>query len=119
MEKYVNILEDYRDLKIDKTALMAITKSMTALPIVEVRSFHLVKVLKEYSTDRINTNYLLEWVNTIWFSEWYYYNEVQCDSIASVMSILEELDEGNLILNQEKIDILINALHKNIEINSL
>lgn len=116
MERYIEYLKMYRDTEISKAVLEEALKGAKAVSLVEVYAIHLIAVLKKYSTKEIDDAFLLEWVNTIWFSEWYFYNDDQCDSIASVMNVLEELDEGELILNQEKIEMLINALDNNLEI---
>lgn len=116
MERHIEFLKKFRDLEISKAVLEEELNGAKASSIVEVYAIHLIAVLKKYSTKEIDDAFLLDWVNTIWFSEWYFYNDDQCDSIASVMNVLEELDEGELILNQEKIEILINALENNLEV---
>lgn len=116
MERHIEFLKKFRDLEISKSVLEELLNGAKAISIVEVYAIHLIAVLKKYSTKEIDDAFLLDWVNTIWFSEWYFYNDDQCDSIASVMNVLEELDEGELILNQEKIEMLINALGNNLEV---
>ncbi|MDF2473453.1 MAG: hypothetical protein K0R21_1235 [Anaerocolumna sp.] len=116
MERYIEYLKKYRDTEISKAVLEEVLNGAKAVSLVEVYAINLIDVLNKYSAKEIDDVFLLEWVNTIWFSEWYFYNEDQCDSIASVMNVLEELDEGELVLNQEKIEMLVNALKNNSEI---
>jgi hypothetical protein len=112
-----NILEQFRDLKITKNELYSfIQKEFKTNQPVEVCSVHLVTLLLGYQKGSINEQNILDWVNTIWFSDWFMYCEEQCDSIASVMNQLEEIDEEGKKLTKEKVANYINALGQNIEI---
>lgn len=116
MNNITNLLEKFRDMEITKDELNNIMKSLDEVVKVEVFSIHLINLLKNYDLKLVDDSYLLDWVNTIWFSDWYFYNEDQCDSIASVMNELEELDEEGNELTREKIKKYICALEKNLEL---
>ena len=49
--------------------------------------------IKKFLNNIISRQYLVDWVNVIWFTELFVYNEIEENSIASVMSLLETLDE--------------------------
>ncbi|KKG08750.1 hypothetical protein [Methanosarcina sp. 2.H.A.1B.4] len=82
---------------------------------VVVCSEHLIHLLEEYKAGKISKRDVLDWVNTIWFSEWYYYCEEYSDSIASVMDELEEIDEEGKELATEKAELYLYALRNNLE----
>jgi len=80
--------------------------------VVMISSRHVIQILLSFKTGEINECMLLEWVNTIWFSDAYDYIDEEADSIASVMNQLEEMDETEG-LDEEKIDVLIKMLKLN------
>lgn len=75
-----------------------------------------INLLSFYRENKISLKQLLDWVNTIWFTELFEYDDNQCDSIASVLNKLEELDEEGNCLTKSDIDLYIDALSKNAEI---
>ena len=114
----VNILERFRDLKIDKDTLSQL------LPLelinidepVEVCNKHILFLLESFQKGDITKQRLLDWVNTVWFSGLFEYCDEYCDCIASVMNELEESDEEGKGLTDEKIKKYMHALENNIEI---
>ena len=113
-------LEKFRDLFITKDDLYrSISKKIRMSPIenpVEVCNIHLIQLLKKYQNGVIDEDRILDWVNIVWFSGFYEYCDENSDSIASVMNELEELDEGEAIISNERIEKYIHALECNIEI---
>jgi hypothetical protein len=75
-----------------------------------------INLLNAYKNRTITIEHLLDWVNTIWFTELFTYNDNQCDSIADVLNRLEELDEDGSELKESDIDNYIHALKNNREI---
>ncbi len=75
-----------------------------------------INLLSSYRENKITLNQLIDWVNTIWFTELFEYDDNQCDSIASVLNKLEELDEEGNCLTESDIDLYIDALSKNTEV---
>lgn len=116
---HLEILEQYRDLKITKDKIESLISNEICDNAVTVSSDHLIRLLTVYKHGKINLNKLIEWVNVVWFSDWFDYNDEQSDSIASVMTELEELDEEgkNKDLTLEKIEKYINALKNNLDIS--
>jgi hypothetical protein len=75
-----------------------------------------VNAIKKYRSGAITMQTLVDWVNAIWFYDGLFdYCEEQCDSIASVMDLLEELDEEGVSYTDDEYDRMIAALESNIE----
>lgn len=53
-----------------------------------------VYAIQQYLAKSISLPQLVEWVNVVWFTELYEYASNEEDTIASVMVLLETLDEG-------------------------
>ena len=112
-------LKDFRNLKISKKELL---ESIPFNPPKEFRNEnivvcqeHVILLLERYKAGKVSEQDLLDWVNTIWFSDWYDYCDEYCDSIASVMDELEEIDEEGKGLTPEKVETCLNALRNNLE----
>lgn len=114
------LLEQFRDLKIDKSKLCGLLhKELKELLIdkpIEICNNHLVVVLENYQTGNISKQMVLDWVNIVWFSGLFEYCDEFCDCIASVMNELEEIDEDGKQLTNERVNEFIHALKNNIEI---
>lgn len=117
-EKELKLLESFRDLNISKEELLKKlnVKSINDVnQVVMIASVDVIKLLESFKAGKIDETELLEWVNTIWFSDTYDYVDEEMDSIASVMNILEEIDEGRK-LDESSIDLFIKSLKANEEI---
>lgn len=116
----IELLEQFRDLKINKDKLNELLpmdiKDINIPKPIEVCNKHLILLLENFQSSKIDKTMLLEWVNTVWFSGLFDYCDENCDSIASVMNELEEIDEENKELTNQKINYYINALKNNIEV---
>lgn len=77
----------------------------------------LENLLINYKTGKISKTVLLNWVNTVWFSELFCYDELYCDCIASIMNELEEADEREDVLSEFNIVRYLNALENNLELD--
>ncbi|OPX44626.1 hypothetical protein CLHUN_16200 [Ruminiclostridium hungatei] len=115
-------LELFRDLEIRKSEISEASnidlfnsKTDTGNTI-EVCHQHVIMLLNKVKTKEISEEHLLEWVNTVMFTDLFKYCEEYRDCIASVISELEEIDEEGKELSDEKIDKYISALVKNIEL---
>ena len=58
-----------------------------------IQAHDVVCAIAKYQSGDISQDGLLDWVNTVWFSDYFEYADEQCDVIASVMTELETLDE--------------------------
>ncbi len=120
MENIENILEDFKNLKINKKQLQEkvgedLFNIKISKPIV-VNNKDIIYLLEYYRDEKISLDDLIDWVNVVWFSDLYGYDERYEDSIASIMSILEELDEEGHIMTKDDIEKYIDALKNNLEI---
>ncbi|MBA2853974.1 barstar family protein [Methanococcus maripaludis] len=115
----LKILEKYLDLEISKDELGELSQGFAPVKYhgsIEVHKEHLIHLLEKYLKKEISDNDFVDWVNFIWFSEWYTYFEEDSDLIASVMNELEEIDEEGKELTVEKAELYINVLKNNIEV---
>ncbi len=115
----IELFEQYRDMKISKDQFLNKLDGEQNFNITEkvvVSSQHVINLLLALKNGKITIEQLLDWVNTIWFKDWFKYNEEQEDCIASIMSELEELDEGHKVLSDEIISQYIFVLKNNIEL---
>ncbi|HWP79911.1 MAG TPA: hypothetical protein VN446_04655 [Candidatus Acidoferrum sp.] len=83
---------------------------------VTVFNTDVINVLDAVRSCKITLNELLDWVNVIWFTELFEYDDEYSDSIASVLDKLEDLDEEDRKLSESGIEKCIDALSKNIEV---
>jgi hypothetical protein len=60
----------------------------------KVVSADVVYAIKQYLSKEVTLSELVDWVNVIWFTELYEYAPKEENAIASVMALLETLDEG-------------------------
>ncbi len=107
----------FRDLKISRSELFKVIQSGLSVdePIL-ISNIHLIKLLESYKSNIIDDSYLLDWVNTVWFSDWFYYSDEECDCIACILNELEEIDEEGHELNTEKVEKYIFALENNLQL---
>ena len=115
-----NYLELFKNLQITKEELqkelgmnlhiIQIDKPITIYPM------DIVHVLSAYRDNKISMNRLIDWVNTVWFTDLFEYVEEYSSSIASVMDKLEDLDEEGRFLDESLINRYMDALLKNEEV---
>lgn len=119
METTRTLLNDFKKLKTTKAELQSqLGSNLHAVSVdnpLVVKTEDMVHLLGAYKGHEISLDGLLDWVNTIWFTDLYEYAAQQQDSIASVMDVLEQLDEDGQTLTPVEIDTMIEALRKNVE----
>lgn len=114
------LLNDFKEMKIFKKDLcdilgMNLVSLSIDVPVI-IDAIDVINVLNAYKDGNFSKSSLLDWVNTVWFTELFSYNDEHCDSIANVMNKLEELDESGETLSNIDIDRYIQALRENKEI---
>lgn len=72
-----------------------------------------IMIMEKYISDNISLNQVLDWVNIVWFTDLYTYNPAEEDSIASVMTLLETLDEEGVEFTKEDFIEMIDSLKNN------
>ena len=65
--------------------------------------------------DTIDKDTLVEWVNVVWFTELYMFDDKDADSIVSVLEVLETMDEDGVIVSEDEFLKMITALTSNTE----
>ena len=80
----------------------------------KVYAIDIVYAIKQYLSNKISLSEFMEWVNVVWFTELYEYVSDEENAIASVMALLETLDEGVTFTNDEYIK-MIKCLETNSE----
>lgn len=114
------VLTKFKNLEIYKNELTNLFNTdlkatVISKPII-VYASDVIKLLEFFRSGKITVQELLDWVNTIWFTDLFDYNDSQSDSIASVMNELEEVDENIDKLSTSNIERYIRALSNNIEL---
>lgn len=112
-------LELYRELKISKQELrqnigedlhnVAHEKSCI------VNRSDVVNAIRLFKKGKIGKEVLVEWVNVIWFTDLYAFNDEDADSIISVLEILETMDEETTDVSEDDLTEMITALNSNTE----
>lgn len=115
-----NILEKYKNVEISKGELLKLVgEDLSTLKLekpIEICTSDVIALLENYKHGKISDKDLLDWVNTIWFTDLYKYCDSEADSIASVMNELEEADEDIEKIALSRIKKYIEALKNNIEL---
>ena len=79
----------------------------------KVSAKDVIMMIEEYISNNISLNQVLDWVNIIWFTDPYTYNFTEEDSIASVTTLLETLDEEGVEFTKEDFMEMIDSLKSN------
>lgn len=118
-EEYLIYAEKYKRLEISLAELKALVPRQLFYSCGKtcvVYKEDVERLLLCYRKKIITKDELIDWVNTIRFSELFDIDDPYCDSIAAILDELEEADERDEVLSQYNIDRYLNALDKNIEI---
>jgi len=78
-----------------------------------VESFDVITAIDRFKNNEITKESLLSWVNILWFTDLYEYCENNAESISSVMSLLETLDEDGVVFSENQYIGMIEALKNN------
>ena len=82
---------------------------------IEVRASNVAGVIKRYLHKQISLQDLVDWVNVVWFTDLFDYAPEEEDSIASVMSELETMDEEGVCFSEKQLSEMIYCLMQNRE----
>lgn len=83
--------------------------------LIEVLAEDVIQAIEMYIANNISQQELLDWVNVVWFTDLFFYEETHEDSISSVIEVLEQLDESELELTQKDWEQMVCCLQKNTE----
>lgn len=73
----------------------------------------LIFLINQYISCKVTLQEMVDWVNVIWFTDLFEYNPIEEESIASVISLLETLDEGDVQFSNKEFMDMIESLSDN------
>ena len=119
--KYRDLLEKVRDLKIKKDDMPPLRydeeSDLFENPVIIQRK-HVINVLKRFKQEIIHQEDLFDWIHFVWFSDFFTSADEDTECIASVVKVLEELEEEGDVM-PEDVEHCLYALENNIEALSL
>lgn len=74
-----------------------------------------MNAIQLFLNDTIDKDTLVKWVNVVWFTELYMFDDKDADSIVSVLKVLETMDEDGVIVSKDEFLKMITALTSNTE----
>lgn len=115
-EKYLSL---YRELKISKSELQqAIGEDLHNVECQKayrIKRSDVVNAIQLLGNGTISKDALVEWVNVVWFTELYVFDDEDADSIVSVLEVLETMDEEGVVISENELLEMITALTSNTE----
>lgn len=115
-EKYLSL---YRELKIRKSELQqAIGEDLHNVECKKaycIKRSDVVNAIQLLQNGTISKDTLLEWVNIVWFTELFVFDDEDADSIVSVLEVLETMDEDGVVISENELSEMITALSSNTE----
>ena len=78
-----------------------------------VHANDVIFVIEQYVSGKMTLQQITDWVNVMWFTELFDYNDQEEESIASVLSVLETLDEEGVHFSSEEFARMIQCLSNN------
>lgn len=73
----------------------------------------LIFLINQYVYNKISLQEMIDWVNVVWFTDLFEYNEAEEESIASVISLLETLDEDDIQFSNKDFMDMVECLSDN------
>ncbi len=73
----------------------------------------IIFLINQYISDSITLQEVVDWVNVVWFTDLFEYNQSEEEAIASVMSVLETLDEDNVKISDKELMEIMKCLSNN------
>ena len=80
-----------------------------------IKCSDIVNAIQLLQNGTIDISTLVEWVNVVWFTELFVFDDNETDSIASVLEILETMDEEGVVISENEFSNMITALTSNTE----
>jgi hypothetical protein len=114
-----DLLNDFKELKTGLSELKEFygddLHNISNIKSKVIYSEDVISAIKKYIDGIITLQDLIDWVNTVWFTDLYKYNVKEEDSIASVMTLLETIDEEDVKFSKEEYLQMIASLKNNTE----
>ncbi len=109
--------EKYRDFEITllqlNEYLLPYKPKIKISDTITVNSVHVINCLSKYLSSEIDKITMVDWVNIIWFNEAYEFEDAETDSIVSVVSVIETMDEDGVVVSDIQIHEMIESLSHN------
>ena len=119
-EKYLSL---YRELKISKSELQqAIGEGLHNVECKKaycIKRSDVVNAIQLLQNGTISKDTLVEWVNVVWFTELFVFDDEDADSIVSVLEVLETMDEDGVVVSENELSEMIASLNSNMEYEPL
>ena len=80
-----------------------------------IKRSDVVNAIQLLQNGTIPKDALIEWVNVVWFTELYVFDDEDADSIVSVLEVLETMDEDGVVISENELSEMITALSSNTE----
>ena len=120
MEKHLSL---YRELKITKTELQqAIGEDLHNVECPKayrIKRSDVVNAIQLLQNGTISKDTLVEWVNVVWFTELFVFDDEDADSIVSVLEVLETMDEDGVVVSEDEFSEMMASLNSNTEYDPL
>ena len=120
IEKYLSL---YCELKITKTDLrQAIGEDLHNVECQKayhIKRSDVVNAIQLLQNGTISKDTLVEWVNVVWFTELFVFDDEDADSIVSVLEVLETMDEDGVVVSENELSEMIASLNSNTEYKPL
>ncbi|MBP5737550.1 MAG: hypothetical protein J6X38_00485 [Abditibacteriota bacterium] len=114
----MSLLERFLNFSADRDDLVAeYGRNLTprgGTPMV-VTAEHVAAAIDKFMSGEIDVARLTDWVNVLWFFDLYDYSDSETDAIASVMDVLETLDEPGVTLTEAEARKMKECLRLNRE----
>ena len=82
---------------------------------IKVCKEDVIAVLERYLTRNLEKQAMIDWVNIIWFNDAYEFEDSETDSIVSVLSVVETMDEEDSNVSDSDISNMVACLRQNKE----
>lgn len=82
---------------------------------IKVSKEDVITVLERYLANNLAEQAMIDWVNIIWFNDAYEFEDCETDSIVSVLSVLETMDEEDSNVSDSDISQMVGCLKQNTE----
>ena len=117
--KMNNILKKFKSLEIDvkqlRDELGNDLYNILEIKAEKVCAKDVCFIIEQYLSGKITMQTLLDWINIVWFTDLYVYNSPEEDSIASVMTALETMDEDGVNFTSADLSKMIDCLKTNTD----
>ena len=120
MEKYLSLFCKFKISKAElQKAVGEDLHNVECKKAYRIKRSDVVNAIQLLQNGIIDKDALVEWVNVVWFTELYMFDDEDADSIISVLEVLETMDEDGVIVSEDEFSKMITALTSNTEYTPL